>query len=1381
MAPKKIKTNFTCIYCGANYTTKAALSNHLRQRHNPDDSGDRFCEELKKSLAEVRPDCGIITRPKFKVGFDGNFLYYKKSLGENEFGASLLRDPLHLMKILKSAVICLLSMCTTSLIPGKFQLWLTVLFSREEETITTGFWSDFTTILSSDHISDLIDDAYKKIRESIESFAEMGSGWKIEKVSDIRIKIGKYDPFRPSSYIPLPKNLRKKSQYIVNVENRDQKCFLYSVLAAKHRMVDIDPSSYDKVMDTVDHSMLEFPVRPDKITEFEKSNQDLSINVIAYNADFHYHPIRVSRNVGCNKTVIDLLLLTEGDSNFHYCAIMDFDGFLRYSGAGTNRKFYCRNCFSGFTRESCLLKHRMECFANNPNQRLIFPKEGENKLEFKHFSRQNKHNWVIYADFESILKPIEGPLPDSSSTIPIHKHVPCSYGYIVIGPEGEVVEEKYHFGLDAVEHFVESVTEVGVKYGRILDKAKPLKMSEAEEREFHLASVCHYCGKEFLADPNVSKGEMKVRDHSHFPPGKYRGASHTKCNLTARELNTVPVVLHNLEGYDMHLLVMAVNKFPGRINVIARNSERFQSMSVNISYQIQNTRRRKTITLRFIDSCNFLAASLETLVKNFKNSGGEFHILKAGLDKPSLGSRLTNPNNETLNLLTRKGHYPYEYVGSEEVFARESLPPREAFSSKLKEEELSEEDYLHAENVWDQLTTKTFGHYHAVYQMTDVYLLAEVFENFRNLCLEKYRLDPCYYLSTPGFSWGAAMRFTEVELELFTHVNKHNFIMSGIRGGLSYIARRHSVANNKYIPDTFDPSRPSTYLMYLDANNLYGWAMIQKLPHSNFRWLTKKEIGMFDVSTVPDDGDTGYILEVDLDYPPELHDAHNDYPLAPETVKIRPEMLSDYSKDVAEMVGHNIVPTTKLVTNLSSKKNYIVHYRTLKFYLEHGMILKRIRRILSFKQVAWLKDYIEINTQRRQQAGNDFEKSLYKLANNSVFGKTLENKQKRISVKLVTGIAKAVKYASLPHADSFEILNENILSVLLKARSVTCDLPTYSGFAILELSKLLMYQFHYNYIKRKYEDRASLLFTDTDSLFYSVQTDDLYADMKDNMDEWFDTSNYDRNSPLYSVNNKQVLGKFKDELGGDPVVEFVGLRSKMYSYVTVESSKQTAKGINRTYVKKHLRHDDYLRCLREKCTEKGSWVSIRSKKHQLTTDVITKSLLSPYDDKRFVLDDGVHTLAHGHCDALTQNEEEADDFSDSGYDSDLEKAEKQDLSSQELIVAESEKKKEEDRKRKWNEREAREAVNRQRHAKRQREWRKSLSNERNEARKERKATAQRERDAEKRKAMSAEEQADFNSKRAAAQKQRDIRKREGMTVEEREEINRRRRGRRKHH
>ena len=186
-------------------------------------------------------------------------------------------------------------------------------------------------------------------------------------------------------------------------------------------------------------------------------------------------------------------------------------------------------------------------------------------------------------------------------------------------------------------------------------------------------------------------------------------------------------------------------------------------------------------------------------------------------------------------------------------------------------------------------------------------------------------------------------------------------------------------------------------------------------------------------------------------------------------------------------------------------------------------------------------------------------------------------------------------------------------------------------------------------------------------------------------------------------------------------------------------------------MKKHLRHEDYLRCLQEKCIEKGSWASIRSKKHQLTTDVITKSLLSPYDDKRFVLDDGVTTLAHGHYDAVTRNEEEADDFSDSDYDSDLESAEKQDLSSQDLIVAELEKKKEEDRKRKWSEREAREVVNRQRHAKRQREWRKSLSDERKEVRKERDAAAKREKD----KAMSAAaERKRYDDKRDEINKQR---------------------------
>ena len=217
-------------------------------------------------------------------------------------------------------------------------------------------------------------------------------------------------------------------------------------------------------------------------------------------------------------------------------------------------------------------------------------------------------------------------------------------------------------------------------------------------------------------------------------------------------------------------------------------------------------------------------------------------------------------------------------------------------------------------------------------------------------------------------------------------------------------------------------------------------------------------------------------------------------------------------------------------------------------YLNLGLKLKKVHRVLEFNQSLWLKQYIDFNTQKRTNAKNSFEKDFFKLMNNSVFGKTMENIRKRVDVRLVTSKEKLSKLASKPTYVSSKIFNENLVAVHKIKETLTLNRPAYIGMCILDLSKTLMYDFHYNYIKQKYGNKAKLLFTDTDSLTYEIETKDVYQDFWNDKDR-FDNSDYPENSPYFNKTNKKVIGKFKDEAAGVPITEFIGLRSKMYSYV----------------------------------------------------------------------------------------------------------------------------------------------------------------------------------------------------------------------------------------
>ena len=227
-------------------------------------------------------------------------------------------------------------------------------------------------------------------------------------------------------------------------------------------------------------------------------------------------------------------------------------------------------------------------------------------------------------------------------------------------------------------------------------------------------------------------------------------------------------------------------------------------------------------------------------------------------------------------------------------------------------------------------------------------------------CLKFYGLDPCHYFSSPGLSWDAMLKMTGVKLEKISDIDKYLFIEKGLRGGISYIAKRYAKANNKYMND-YDPEKLSTFITYLDMNNLYGWAMSEYLPYGGFKWL--KNVDGFGVMSINEKSPRGYFLEVDLEYPDELHEFHNDYPLAPEKLAVSSDMLLKYCKEITKC-KIKVGDVKKLIPNFSKKTKYVLHYRNLQLYLSLGMKLPKIHRVLKFKQSNWMKKYIHFSTEK---------------------------------------------------------------------------------------------------------------------------------------------------------------------------------------------------------------------------------------------------------------------------------------------------------------------------------------------------------------------------------------------------------------------------------
>ena len=1017
-----------------------------------------------------------------------------------------------------------------------------------------------------------------------------------------------------SSYIQLPSDLRMKG--LINIKNEDKECFRWCYIRHLNPQ-DKDPQRIKKTdkqyIEKLDYSGIEFPVNVKHYNKIEKQNS-ININVFGYE-DKQPYPIYVSKEK--YEDHMELLLVTK-DENKHYLLIKDFNKFMYNQTKHKERKHFCMHCLQCFSSERVLNNHKDNCIQVNGTQAVNMPTKDNNILKFNNFHKQQPVPFVIYADFEAITEKIQGCQQnnDSSYTEAYQKHTDCGYGYKVVCCYDDKYTKKIQLyrGEKAVYKFVENMLEE-VKYCKKVMKTffnKPLKMTKEDEEEFEKAKECHICDKKY------TEKDIRVRDHCHIT-GKYRGSAHQDCNLKLKiepDNIKIPVIFHNLRGYDSHFIMQEIGAI---VKKHVYKNKKGEEKQMNINAIPNNMEKYMAFMLgnhlTFIDSFQFMSSSLDKLVSNL----------------PAEALKYTNKKfkGKKFELMTRKGVYPYDYMDTFEKFNKTELPTKEEFYSILSGEHITDEDYQHAKNVWNTFNLKSMGEYHNLYLKSDILLLADVFENFRKTCLQYYKLDPCHYFTSPGLSWDAMLKMTDIQLELMTDIDMFQFIEKGMRGGISYIANRYGKANNKYMKE-YDEKAPSKYIMYLDANNLYGWAMSQYLPTGGFKWLTEKQINKINLAKYMDDCKKGLILEVDLEYPNELHDLHNDYPLGPEKVKVTDNMLSDYCKKIQNKFNISTGLVHKLIPTLCDKEKDVLHYRNLQLYLDLGLKVKKVHRVLEFNQSPWLKQYINFNTQKRTQAKNSFEKDFFKLMNNSVFGKTMENIRKRVDVRLITDEKKLLKMASKPTYVSSKIFNENLVAVHKIKETLTLNRPAYVGMCILDLSKTLMYDFHYNYIKEKYGNKARLLFTDTDSLTYEIEAEDVYQDFWNDKDR-FDNSDYPENSPYFDKTNKKVIGKFKDEAAGMPITEFVGLRSKMYSYIKDNhKGGKTANGIKKNIIKNNIKHEDYKNVLINNKQIHHTMKTIRSMNHQLGSYELNKVSLSCFDDKRYIANDGINSFAYGH-------------------------------------------------------------------------------------------------------------------------------------------------------
>lgn len=1118
------------------------------------------------------------------------------------------------------------------------------------------------TQLTKGNIETVVSELYKDVLKKFADAKTHGSTNNYIRTEQFEIHLGKWEPLKGSSYVPLPDKITNTKAVINPKNTKDNECFKWCIMmhdypATKHPERVGWYKKYWKVDPYLDFTGINFPMKETDYRKFEKLN-NRSINVYLCNDKGTKSPFYISE-IDPYDNATDLLLYKG-----HYALIKDFNKLNFSITKNKDAKYFCKRCFSKFTCQERLDNHIPDC-KNVDYTKVEMPNEIDKILKFKGYNKTMRVPFSIHCDFECLTEKVQGCQNENEKTTKYQRHQPSQVGMVLVSDHEDVKMEPYFYsGTDAHEKLLFKLQEIKPMIMKKLTANEPMNLTDEEEEEFKESTICHICEKklcklekkELIAEKKKYFDKMgklkkeindlaeemsnendeeiflekksekiakciqlrntkkkyrelkkilidttwKVRDHCHIT-GKYRGAAHNTCNLTFKVPDFIPVIFHNLRGYDAHFILQKAHdpKFGFKnIKPIPLNKEKFISFSLD--------------EFRFVDSFQHMAASLESLIDNLRNAEGveAFKITK------------TVFSEENIRLMTRKGVCPYDYLDDFEKFNETELPPREEFYSKLNETKLSKLDYRFAQTIWDKFNCETLKDYLELYLKVDVLCQADVFEAYRKVCMKNYGLDPLHYYTAPGLSWDALLKMTGVELELLTDIDMHLFFEAGKRGGQSFISNRFAKANNQYIED-WDKHIKKSFIAYWDSNNLYGKSMMQYLPVGGFRWEEDPESFTPEmISKIDKKSDRGYTLEVDLIYHESLHDRDNDYPLAIDKKVIKEKDLSTYNK---EMLKENKLKHTeceKLVPSFENRTKYVIHYRNLQYYLSKGLILTKVHRVLSFDQKPWMRPYIEFNSQQRMKSKNSFEKDFYKLMNNSVFGKTMEDIRNHMRADIVTNMEKKDKLMKDPRLTSWTIWGDwgDCYGFFERSKvKIVLNKPIYTGFCVFDLSKLHMYKFHYDFILPKYGNKARLLFTDTDSLCYDIETEDLFQDMVDHK-ELFDCSDFPKNHKCYNEVNKKVPGKFKLETLDENVLEFVGLRSKLYSLLLENDVKKTCKGIKEIVKKNKIKHIDYRNCLFTGVNKNKIQRTLRSYNHEVFSIQTEKVALSAVNDKKYMID-----------------------------------------------------------------------------------------------------------------------------------------------------------------
>ena len=748
-------------------------------------------------------------------------------------------------------------------------------------------------------------------------------------------------------------------------------------------------------------------------------------------------------------------MLLQNEQTYHYVLIINL---MKLVAKIKGREYrdgneLCRKCFHVCSSAQLITSHQKFCLENDSVQ-ITMP-TGDKNVKFENYAARWFSPFVVYLDLESLVVPVATVRsnPTISSSSALEQHLPCSYCMIVVERNNP---EQLHFdiytGPDCMERFVTKIEKLAIHFYRQKRKF-PCFLGTAPPRDTW--SKCWICNVDFNNDAE------KVLDHCHFN-GKFIGYAHSECNLKRRTVNYTPVIVHNMMNYDLHHIEHALHSASQstKIEVIPTNDEKFIALNFGVFIETRKRKRDEVAVYeyhRFIDSFKFMPCSLDKLVQSLTDT--KFSLL----DHFYRGY-----TDEQRKLLKKKGNFPYSYVDSFTKLSDLSLPSLKNWKNSLKDNQIdvTNEELIQLNNVFKVFNCESLKQFLELYFTGDVLQLACWFEELRSVCYNTYGLDCSQFYTASNFSGSACLKVCEPELELLTDRRIIDMTERMMRGGLSSVlSSRQEVANNTMLPE-FDESKDVSSIINIDANNLYGGIMLHyPLPLKDFELVD--DISLDEILQTEDEGDIGFMVEVDLVYPDELHDKHADYPLVPDKEPIDPLELSDFQTSLKNALKLTASKTNKLRQTFHPKRNYVVHYRNLKFYVNNGIKITKVHQVVKFRQSKWLSSYIALNTQKRQEAYTKFDQDFYKLISNSTFGKFYQSLRNRVSVSFIKTEEELLKATSEGNISLIKIIDENLTLITKKKQSILWNKPTIVGASILDLSKLFMLEFHYNVMKNK--------------------------------------------------------------------------------------------------------------------------------------------------------------------------------------------------------------------------------------------------------------------------------------------------------------------------